>query len=286
MIGQATFNAQNWPRKERNCWRTDDDDHILLIADMSQWEAALVACFAHDELQTQAILDGECLHSMLAADAFGCEPTRDAAEAKMVTLVGVTQSARQWCKPIRHGKNFGMQPKKISFLTGMPLTECKRLVQIENKRWPKIPHWQRQTVAEAATKRILRNCFDRPLRFLSPATEEIREGLWGLPKRPRGHHYWGEAEQALAFRPQSTAADMFKLMLADIPPEFMWTGTHDSFTLHIHRSRMLAVARILKSTMECPFPELTWDKFYPKGFYCKAELSFGTLWGAKEPVIL
>ena len=282
MIGQPTFNMQNWPRKERDCWQSDDSEHVLVGADMSQWEAALTACYAHDELQTQAIFDGECLHSMLAADAFGCLPTKQAAEDMMITLAGVTQSARQWCKPIRHGKNFGMQAKKISFLTGMPRAECERLVGLEDRRWPKIPQWQRRTVAEAATKRILHNCFGRPLRFMSPAPEEIRNGLWGLPKTP----YWGEAEQALAFRPQSTAADMFKLMLAAIEPGLMWTGTHDSFTLHVLHRDLLKTARMLKEIMERPFPELVWPEFYPKGFFCKAEIVYGTLWGAKERVEL
>jgi len=265
--------VENWPRDERDLFTADDKNHVLLSADYRQIEAVLTAFFARDVEQTEIVLAGGNLHAITAATFYGCEPTAESAKSLMVKKGGREESAYQCTKEYRHGRNFWMGAHTLSRKYGFTLRESIRLIQADDKRWPAVARWRPSVAWEAQRNKMLLNSFERPLYFHTPFRGDDIER-------------WADAREAVAFKPQSTAGDMFKLATAALPAELMWSAAHDNDVLHVEADigKMKKAAILLRDTMERCFPEMVWAPFYPKGFFCKVDITAGYSWGGKEKV--
>lgn len=289
MLFEASFNSQNIPEDMRDLWTSDDSEHVLLQADWSQIEARWTAFFAQDVKMTTAFFDGADLHSMMAAKVYGCPATKKEADAWMIDpATGLrsstsTTSARYICKRVRHGRNFGMEKKKMSLVTGIPEATCARLIVEDRDMWPTTARWQEVVVEEAIRKRVLDTPFGRRRRFNTPPPVDWQN---------RSVFAWADAREAMSFRPQSSAASMLKQVMGELRaevkaehpallPHLLWASTHDSITLHVHKAEVKGWAIFLKRHMERPFPEAVWLPFYPKGFFVPISLKYGYTWSGE-----
>lgn len=290
MLFETAFNSQNIPPSIRDLWIADDPDHVLLQADYNQIEARWTAFFAQDVKMTEAFLAGADLHSLMASQVYGCPATKKEADTWMVDpTTGLhsstsTISARYICKRVRHGRNFGMEAKKMALVTGIPQAACVKLIEADRAMWPTTARWQQAVVEEAIKKRRLDTPFGRTRRFNTPPPMDWQH---------RSVFAWADAREAMSFRPQSSAASMLKRVMGELRagikanrpellPHILWASTHDSITLHVLRTELELWALSLKRLMERPFPEATWVPYYRDGFFCPVDLKYGLTWAGER----
>jgi len=142
-------------------------------------------------------------------------------------------------------------------------------------RWQGLAAYQRWTIAEVERERSLRNPLGRKLRFYG-FKKNHTTGQWKLADR----------EEALAFIPASTVADMAKWWLPRMENAALSHGgrlltmTHDSFASQIPDDPMTirSYYEETKKIMECEWPQL--GKLEGFGiFSCPSDMVVGYNWG-------
>jgi len=143
-------------------------------------------------------------------------------------------------------------------------------------RWKGLAEYQRWIIAEVERERSLRNPLGRKLRFYGFAKNHTT-GVWELRDR----------EEALAFIPASTVADMAKWWLPRMEKAALDHGgrlltmTHDSFASQIpdEPEVVRSYYEKTKAIMECEWPQL--GKIEGFGtFSCPSDMVVGYNWGS------
>lgn len=170
-------------------------------------------------------------------------------------IPGSTFTIRDLAKKINHAGSYGMGPKHLADLLRITIHVAIRLMKIKEKSAPKVAEWQKSVRRQAHTQGYLENPFGHRRAFWG-VYEKKKDGTLGIGE---------EANKALAFLPQSTAAGMLRATLVDLYEEqlhgelrggFLLVPIHDAILLEAPLEMRDPVARLLKRYMERPWPQL------------------------------
>lgn len=132
---------------ERAVFLPDNDDHVLISADLAQVDARAVAGLSQDVEYLKLFEEGRDLHAEMALRLFG------------------TVDERERAKAAAHGINYGMRGKKLSLTTGMSLFEAENVINNFETSFPRLTQWQNEQRIIGETTGILYNGFGRMMRI-------------------------------------------------------------------------------------------------------------------------
>ncbi len=243
----------------RECFLPFPGD-VLMEVDWRAIEALLVGFFAQDPTYIRAAkLD---IHSALGAYLVKEEGNLgrelfewDWADEKLSSYFKWFKSEfsddRSRAKKKNHAGNYGQGYKSLARDLECSWKEAKFLSTVCDKTWPKISEWRHKTRLQAHYEGQLMNPFGYPLSFFEVFTH--RNGKWRLGK---------EANECLAFLPQSTGAAMLRetlITLVDAEEEQSFkvlAPIHDSVLLSVPPARVPAIAKFVSDLMTRPWEEL------------------------------
>lgn len=190
-------------------------------------------------------------------------------------------------KHLVHGNNFMQGAKgtqeKIFQETGIehPIARIKKVMDVYFGLFPEIRTWHTNVMAQADKDGYLRNPFGYTLRFHRVYKWEKIGGEWQ-------HEPGDEANEAIAFLPQSTAAGIItEAMLRLYYDRFEEAGqylrllVHDELFNEVPIEIRELVDSALKEEMERPVHELPLPASYGMGSYLSidTEPKWGYRWG-------
>lgn len=132
---------------ERAVFLPDNDDHVLISADLAQVDARAVAGLSQDTEYLKLFEPGRDLHAEMAQRLFG------------------TTDERERAKAAAHGINYGMRGKKLSLTTGMSLFEAENVINNFETSFPRLTQWQNEQRIIGETTGILYNGYHRMMRI-------------------------------------------------------------------------------------------------------------------------
>lgn len=235
-------------------------DDELMEFDWKAIEALLVGFFADDPTYVRASkLD---IHSALGAhilleekrlpwEMFSWEWDDEKLKAYFARFKKTFPADRDRAKKKNHAGNYGQGLKNLAKDLGCTYNEAKLLQEVTDKAWPKVKEWRHKTRLRAHYEGKLSNPFGYPMTFFEVFT--MRDGEWKPGK---------EANECLAFLPQSTGAAMLRetlITLIDAEEEVgfkVLAPIHDSVLLSSQKKNRARVAAFVKGIMEKPWEEL------------------------------
>ncbi len=132
---------------ERAVFLPDNEDQILISADLAQVDARAVAGLSQDTEYLKLFEEGRDLHAEMAIRLFG------------------TADERERAKAAAHGINYGMRAKKLSLTTGMSLFESENVINNFESSFPRLTQWQAEMRQKGEVTGILYNGFGRMMRI-------------------------------------------------------------------------------------------------------------------------
>jgi DNA polymerase I-like protein with 3'-5' exonuclease and polymerase domains len=193
----------------------------------------------------------------------------------------------QLYKHLVHGGNFMQGAKgateKIYSETKVehPVSKVKKVMDVYFELFPEIRAWHKSVLAQADRDGFLRNPFGYVLRFNHIYEWEKIGGEW--QKKPGA-----QANEAIAFLPQSTAAGIIKEAMLRLYYErfeeagqFLRLLVHDELFFETLKSEADRVDGVAKVEMEKPIPELALPASWGMGPYLSidTEGKMGERWG-------
>lgn len=173
---------------------------------------------------------------------------------------------RDDCKHVVHGSNYLGTAMMLADLYELVVADVKRLQANYFGRFGKLKKWQLNTLDQASRECKLRNPFGYEMQFWE---------VYRWDSRRRQYVLGEDAKSAVSFLPRDTAAAMLKevlLRLSYLADEgSLLASTHDSLTAETSDSDVERIARIFKTEMERPVPELN-------GLVVGVELKVGNAW--------
>lgn len=173
-----------------------------------------------------------------------------------------------------HAGNYGQGYKSLARDLECSWQEAKFLSEVCDRTWPKIPEWRHKTRMQAHYEGRLTNPFGYPLDFFEVFAK--RDGKWRPGK---------EANECLAFMPQSTGAAMLREALLyliahekDMNYKVL-APIHDSALLSVPEARVQEVSQFVAAYMTRPWEELD-------GMRVDVEVEVGPHLAAMEPLEL
>lgn len=237
------FNIQNIPERVRHIYKADPGTTFIEV-DASKIEWILMLLDARSKRAEQAYRSGDDVH-MLNAKAIALALGKDweAMDAS------ARKEQRWWAKRCTHGFDYGMTAEKASKVFRIPLKEARAIRDGYFAAWPEVPVWQQAIEEEALARMSLRNCFGRQRRFLDVTSKQV-----GGRKQLK----LNELNEALAFRPASTNADIWKITLRMLYDEGFQevTGTHDSHLLQVPEEKVDTARAQILEICSARIPEL------------------------------
>lgn len=261
------LNLQNIPEEIRVIYVPSHPDWCLIQSDFSQAENRLTAWFSKDWDRLKRFEDPAYSEHKYAASVFFGIPL---AEVKKDNSKDAPYGK---AKRIVHGSGYLMGARKLSQMYDMDPVETQRLLDKWKAANPKTTAWQQATVDKAAKQKWLVNPFGR-----------------------RGLFYEaGSGPEAVAFLPQSTAADViFRAMISLLYERIGWSAerartvvpklcplpqparllvsVHDSLVLETRRDQVAEVVATVREAMSQPWPQLD-------GFSIPVAVEVGQSWG-------
>lgn len=161
---------------------------------------------------------------------------------------------------------------------------AKTYISAYEKMAPRVKEWQRATRLRAHKEGILKNPFGWALPFFDVLTpRRDSNGEWKRDASGNRMLYPGEeANEALAFLPQSSGAGMLRSTLLELDrnaPGFVLplVSIHDSILFEVEVGQLEEGISYIRRVMERPFPELD-------GLFCGCEIKVGKAWSEMEVV--
>ena len=226
---------------------------VLLEADWKGIEAVLVGWFANDANYMRLARLG--VHDYMGIHMAGGTVDLSLPDQELKRLFKDFKhehpKLRDDAKHTVHGTNYGMGPFLMAEQYEMTVGRAKELQAMYFDLFPKVKVWQ-HTILERASKECkLRNPFGYEMTFWEVQRWDSKYKRWTLGE---------DAKSAIAFLPRDTAAAMLKEVLLRLRPlaeeGTLLASTHDSLTCEVEEAKVVDVARLLKSEMERPVPEL------------------------------
>ncbi len=223
---------------------------VLVGADYSQIELRVVAALSKDEAMIKAFKAGVDIHQQTAAELYG------------VPLDKVTKDQRYAVKAVNFGVLYGMGPHALAQSTGMTFEQASDFIKRYYELRPKLKAYIEKVKAEARKNEYVETLFGR--------------------RRPCGeinsnNHMIASAAERMAVNVpiQGTAADIIKLAMVKLAPEFdastkLLLQIHDELIVETDAKRGEVVAKLMKKVME---------DAYDLGVPIAVETAIGKNWG-------
>lgn len=205
---------------ERALLLPDDDDHVLIAADLSQIDARAMALLSGDPAYIAAFDDGKDFHSAMAEAIFGTDGWD-----------GVGRHPRRSdAKPVTHGSSYGMGPAGLARSAGIPEDEAAALLARLDQQFPQLAAYK-AWIREEARQQILRTPFGRTMR-IEPGRE------------------WTQAPAAMG---QGTARDLMMEGVLRLPgwlADGLRLVVHDEIVVSVPRARADEAREALLDALE------------------------------------
>ena len=239
----------------RDAFTPPPGGYVIVPIDLSQIELRILAHYSKDPILLHAYTNGEDIHSRTAAEVFD------------VSIDEVTKEQRNIGKPINFGIVYGMGPTKLAETLEIPVGTATQYIDAYMTRYEGVTKFIAKYKRLAKKHGFVKNYFGRVRRLDSLLDPDLED--W---KRERGYR------QAVNFAIQSTAADMFKIILVRCHEILkgkktkMVMNIHDEVVFYWHTDELDLVPDIVSAFED-------WDFQIP----IIAEVSYSTeSWGAKE----
>lgn len=236
-----------------------DEGKVLLEFDWKAIEAVLTGWFANDPgyiklslLDSHGFFTSYLLASegKLPAPFLAADP--DLPE-KLKWLKATFPLERALGKEINLALGYGMGPRLLARLLRCSLAEALRYIRLKDEMAPIVMKWKGLTQRQAHTSGHLTNPFGYIRHFFSVFTK-TKGGELKLGE---------EANEALSFLPQSTAAAMLRWVLVELGEKEEEVGyellipIHDAVLLQTTPANVPKVVAFVKGVMEREWPELS-----------------------------
>ena len=256
-------NFQNIPLSYRKMYIPDDPHtQVLIEADYKGIEFHILAALAKDKPTLEMIKDTD-VHAMLAVEVYGGTMEEIIAEYKAAEDPKDTRRDR--AKHGRHGSSYGAQAPRLSQELSTPelkisVQEAQALLDGLEKMHPITWRYRRQLIRTGIDQGYLDNAYGRRMYF---------------PGRQP------DANEILAFAPQSTALDMALVGLVRLDEmtkqlpfhSRLLTFTHDSFLLEVDTGHVEDIKKQITNILE-----VRCDKIM-EGFIPRIDFKVGPNWG-------
>lgn len=208
-------NLQNIPvrteegRKIRDCFIAADGYETLLTADYSQIEMRIMAHLSNDEHLLAAFESGEDLHSSVASEVFGTEPSK------------TTPEMRRQIKAMSYGLAYGLSSFGLSAQLGISPPEAQGLMDKYFERFGGIRDYLKTVVDEARKVGYTETILGRR-RYLPDLTNENRQRR--------------EVAERMALNApiQGSAADIIKQAMLNVESAIMSRKMKSRLLLQVH----------------------------------------------------
>ena len=241
----------------REAFVPPSDDFLIVPIDLSQIELRLTAHYSQDPILLHAYTYEEDIHSRTAAEIFD------------VDIDSVTKDQRTVAKPINFGIIYGIGPSKLAETLDVTVDEAKHYIEMYLTRYAGVSAFIEKYKRLAKKHGYVKNYFGRVRHLDFLKNPDIEQ--W---QRERGYR------QAVNFVVQSSAADMFKIIMRrchDLlkgKKSSMVMNIHDEIVFYMHTDELDLLAPI-KLAFE------RWNFRVP----IIAEISYSDVsWAAKEPL--
>lgn len=232
---------------------------VLMEFDWKAMEAVLTGFFANDPGYIRiSSLDA---HSFFASfilynDKLIPEPANaEWADAKLLPFLEDIKNRfpliRYDAKRVNLATGYGMKYKHLAALLGCSWEQAKKYLIIKDEMAPKVAKWKEQTMLQAHNEGRLETPFGY-IRYFFEVLRKGKDGKWRPGK---------EANEALAFRPQSSGSSMLRetlLHAADADGDLfdILAPIHDAVFLECFPAAAPRVVGFMKPFMEREWPEL------------------------------
>jgi DNA polymerase family A/HNH endonuclease/intein-like protein with splicing domain len=267
---------------------------LLVEADWKAIEAVLVGFFAEDETYIRAAKLG--VHDILGSAVLHHQGVWEKAidinkdspeEVKRLVKAfkGGWLTLRNVMKTVVHGAGYGRTVYAIAKALRISQAEAQLYMDIYHKLAPKVVRWQEATRVRAHKEGFLENPFGYRRYFwdvLRPANDAYGNPAFDkngdLIMSPDGD----EANEALAFLPQSTAAGLMRealLTFDKLQDENFYpvVTVHDSVLFEVRITHLKHYLGVIREVMEAPCPQLG-------GLSIEVEAKMGPEWSSMEEV--
>jgi DNA polymerase-1 len=228
---------------------------LVVPIDLSQIELRVLAHYSKDPILMNAYMTQEDIHNRTAAEIFD------------VAIGDVTKAQRETAKPINFGIVYGMGASKLAETLEISPTIATQYIDAYMKRYAGVAKFITKYKRLAKKHGFVKNYFGRIRRLDSLKTADLEE--WA---RERGYR------QAVNFVIQSTAADMFKIILVRCHEVLkgkrtkMVMNIHDEIVFYWHLEELNLMPQVVKAFED-------WNFSVP----IIAEVSYSDQsWGAKQ----
>ena len=205
----------------REAFVPPNDEFLIVPIDLSQIELRLTAHYSQDPILLHAYTHEEDIHSRTAAEIFG------------VSIEDVTKDQRTVAKPINFGIIYGIGPNKLAETLDIRVDEAKHYIEMYLARYAGVASFIEKYKRLAKKHGFVKNYFGR-VRHL----DFLKSGDIEQWQRERGYR------QAVNFVVQSSAADMFKMimcrchdLLAD-KKSAMVMNIHDEIVFYMNKDEL------------------------------------------------
>lgn len=217
-----------------------DPDWILCEVDLAKAEAHVVAYLTQDANMINSFESGIDVHSFNASKIFNV-PIEEVIHEAKTKKVDQKSTMRYMGKKVVHASNYSMGPQTFSDNLAveeifMSQSECKKLLQSYQDRFPGLKRWHRSIEEEVQRTRILYNLFNSPRKFLG----DMGPALY---------------RNAYSYKPQSTVAELLNRGMIkcvndnrlgkDAFDIRMLTTVHDSCVFQFHKDKIPNLLQIL-----------------------------------------
>lgn len=249
---------------------------VLMEFDWKAMEAVLTGFFAEDEEYTRiSKLDS---HTYLLS--YGLKDKGiigEAADPKWddLTLIKMFEDLkkrfpleRQVYKTANLSSGYGIKAAHLAATMRSSVAQAKEFLAAKDAAFPKVAKWREATMLQAHNEGKLSTPFNY-IRYFFEVLKKGKDGKWRPGK---------EANEALAFRPQSTGSSMLRETLLHCAPHDdtglfnLLAPIHDAVLLECFPRDCARVVDIVK-----PMMERNWDEL--GGLKIEVDVAIGPSWG-------
>jgi len=264
-------------RAIRSCIIPSEPGKVLLECDWKAMEAVLTGYFAGDDEYIAASQKDS--HSWFGGYLLQAQgelkevpsPKTEAFDEFARWFKAEHKALRALAKKVNLATGYGMRAPLLASTLHCTVSEAKCYLAIKAKMAPKLEAWKDATWREAHAKGYLETPFGYQ-NFYSDVLR-VKGGKASLGK---------EANEALAFRPQSSGAAMLRETMLALEP---WDGKLFNFLVPIHDAILVEcwekdveeAKQLICSVMGKPWPELG-------GLVIEADATAGLRWSDMEEV--
>lgn len=251
-------------RAIRRCVVPSRPGRILLECDWKAMEAVLTGYFAGDpdyiaisKIDSHSYFAAFILVDRKIINVPIPKPTDPGIVEFLAWIKGDFKAVRVEAKKVNLATGYGMQWKHLSEVLRCDAATAKRYLALKAQMAPKIEKWKENTWLEAHRKGYLETPFGYVNYFWN-----VLEPIKGQPGKFRPGK---EANEALAFRPQSSGAAMLREVMLDLIIhdgidegglfDFL-APVHDSMLVECEEPRRDEVKDLITGSMARPWAEL------------------------------